>query len=184
MVDRVPGDDDLTVAALLKKAVALVCVETPLAADAMAQAISKGARVASDEPLTMGEQKFGWRRQIILGGGRRLDITRLEPWGVLRRIEIQYRADERPEIMVIADGDCAITAARRLRYGADGRAESIEMLGPDLTPTGASEPLNPAVPSADDPGGITVALIDSGVNYLLPEINRRLARDGAGKLLG
>ncbi|MFP6732031.1 MAG: S8 family serine peptidase [Alphaproteobacteria bacterium] len=172
------------VAALLKKAVALVCVEPPLAADAMAQALSKDARAASDEPLTMGEQKFGWRRQIILGGGRRLDITRLEPWGVLRRIEIQYRTGERPEIMVIADGDCAITAARRLRYGADGRAESIEMLGPDLTPTGDSEPLNPAVPPADDPGGITVALIDSGVNYLLPEINRRLARDGAGKLLG
>ena len=172
------------VAALLEKAVALACVEQPLAADAMARALTPAARAASDEPLTMGEQNFGWRRQIILGGGGRLDITRLEPWGVLRRIEIQYRADGRPEIMVIANGDCVITAARRLRYGADGRAESIEILGPDLIPTGASEPLNPAVPPGSDPGGVTVALIDSGVNFLLPEINRRLARDGDGALIG
>ncbi len=172
------------VAALLKQAVALACVEEPLAADAMARALIPGARVASDEPLTMGDQNFGWRRQIILDGGVRLDITRLEPWGALRRIDIQYRAGGRPEIMVIANGNCAITAARRLRYGANGRAESIEILGPDLAPTGVSEPLNPAVPSGIDPGGVTVALIDSGVNYLLPEINRRLARDGQGGLLG
>ena len=132
----------------------------------------------------MAQQNFGWRRRFTLGDGGRLDITRLEPWGMLRRIDIQYAAMGRPEIMVVTGGDCTINAARRLRYGADGRPDSIEILGPDLTPTGMREPLNPAVPSATDPGGVTVALIDSGVNYLLPEINRRLARDGQGGLLG
>jgi subtilisin family serine protease len=40
------------------------------------------------------------------------------------------------------------------------------------------------VPPHADPGGIPVAVIDTGVNYLLPEINRRLARDPRGALLG
>ena len=77
-----------TVAALLAKAVALACVEQPLAADAMAQALSPGALSESDEPLSMGDQEFGWRRRITLADGGRLDITRLEPWGVLRRCEV------------------------------------------------------------------------------------------------
>ena len=173
-----------TLSALLEKTVALVCVEQPLDAEAMAAALSPVARTARDEPLTMGGENFGWRRRFTLGDGRRLDITRLEPWGVLRRIEIQYAAMDRPEIIVVTGGDCVISAARRLRYDADGRPDSIEILGPDLTPTGMREPLNPAVPSAVDPGGVTVALVDSGVNYLLPAINRRLARDGDGVLLG
>lgn len=42
----------------------------------------------------------------------------------------------------------------------------------------------PAVPPGKDPGGIAVALIDSGVNYTLPHVARRLARDANGRLLG
>jgi subtilisin family serine protease len=42
----------------------------------------------------------------------------------------------------------------------------------------------PPVPPGRDPGGVTVALIDSGVNYTLPHIAPRLARDARGKLLG
>ncbi len=178
-----------TVAELVEKALALACAEPSLAADAMAEALSPGALTARDESLTMGGQDFGWRRRFTLGDGGRLDITRLEPWGVLHRIEVQYAVLERPEIMVVAGADCVIKAARRLRYGADGRVDSIEILGPDLAPTGMREPLNPPVPPAPatsriDPGGVIVALIDSGVNYLLPEINRRLARGGDGGLLG
>ncbi len=173
-----------TVTALLGKALDLACVEKPLAADAMAAALSPVARAAGDHVLTMGEQDFGWRRQFILDGGGRLEITRLVPWGTLRRIEVQYAVMERPEIMVVAGNDCAIVAARRLLYGPGGRPRSIEILGPDLAPTGENEPLDPPVPPATDPGGIAVALIDAGVNYLLPEINERLARDGDGGLIG
>ncbi|MHA1165817.1 MAG: S8 family serine peptidase [Alphaproteobacteria bacterium] len=46
---------------------------------------------------------------------------------------------------------------------------------------GANEP---AVPAGDDPGGIAVAIIDSGVNYTLKEFAPRLARDPKGNLIG
>jgi len=52
---------------------------------------------------------------------------------------------------------------------------------PALSFAGANEP---AVPSGNDPGGIAVAIIDSGVNYTLKEIASKLARDDNGKLIG
>ena len=170
--------------AMLIKALALACVAQPLAADAMATALSPDARSVRDDPITMGDNSFGWRRRFTLGDGGRLDITRIEPWGTLRRIEVQYFAQERPEVVVVAGGDCTINAARRLRYDAGGHAVSIDILGPDLSPTGETLALDPPTPSGEDPGGVTVALIDSGVNYLLAKINAGLARDGNGKLLG
>jgi subtilisin family serine protease len=42
----------------------------------------------------------------------------------------------------------------------------------------------PEVPPGSDPGGVAVAIIDSGVNYTLPRISRRLARDPSGLMLG
>ena len=174
------------VAALLKAAVALACEDDPAAPEAMAAALPAGAFL-DETPMAMGGAAFGWRRRFALDGGR-LRLTRLAPFGTLRRIEAEYASETagalRPEVIVIAGPDCRVRAARRLIYDADGRAEAIEILDSGLVPTGAREPLNPPVPAGADPGGITVALVDSGVNYLLPEIAARLARDAEGRALG
>ena len=42
----------------------------------------------------------------------------------------------------------------------------------------------PRVPPGLDPGGVPVALIDTGVNYTLALIANRLARDGEGETIG
>lgn len=42
----------------------------------------------------------------------------------------------------------------------------------------------PRIPPGRDPGGVPVAIIASGVNYTLPGIAERLARDGEGDLVG
>ena len=42
----------------------------------------------------------------------------------------------------------------------------------------------PAMPAGKDPGGVAVAIIDSGVNYTLKQITPRLARDPQGNLIG
>lgn len=52
---------------------------------------------------------------------------------------------------------------------------------PAVSLAGANEP---AVPAGNDPGGVAVAIIDSGVNYTLKEIAPRLARDADGTLIG
>ena len=44
--------------------------------------------------------------------------------------------------------------------------------------------MEPDVPRGKDPGGVAVAIIDSGVNYTLHDIASRLARDENGECLG
>lgn len=42
----------------------------------------------------------------------------------------------------------------------------------------------PPVPAGHDPGGVAVALIDTGINYTLAHLSGRLARDEHGEMLG
>jgi hypothetical protein len=126
-----------------------------------------------------------WGRRFIypLSAGR-LVIEWVTPAGQLPEIRAQYDAGDRPEVVAIVDHHCTVRAARRLYYDPAGVAEWVEDLDEALAPSGARRPLNPPVPAHPDPGGLAVALIDTGVNYLLPEINRRLARDADGLLVG
>jgi hypothetical protein len=100
------------------------------------------------------------------------------------RVEYDGGQGNRPEVLAIVDQRCTLHAARRLVYDAGGIAAWLEHLDDALQPNGHREPLNPPVPAHADPGGLPVAIIDTGVNYLLPEINRGLARDPTGALLG
>ncbi len=54
-------------------------------------------------------------------------------------------------------------------------------LSPSASLAGVNEP---AMPAGKDPGGVAVAIIDSGVNYTLKQITPRLARDPQGNLIG
>jgi hypothetical protein len=50
------------------------------------------------------------------------------------------------------------------------------------SPTAAQEK-DPKVPPGRDPGGVAVALLTSGIDYTIPEIAGRLARDGEGEII-
>lgn len=147
-----------------------------------------GNRLLGDRPLgrpTVAHLTWGRRWTYPLADGR-LVLDWITPRGQLPHIRIQYDGVQgsRPEVLAIVDHRCTLRAARRLLYGPDGIAAWLEELDETLQPNGHREPLNPPVPAHADPGGLPVAVIDTGVNYLLPEINRRLARDSAGALLG
>lgn len=104
----------------------------------------------------------------------------------LRRVifEVHGLTTERPIMMALAGGDCGVRHGRAIRYASDGMAEELVHFDGDLESVQTVEPLNPPLPNGTDPGGVTVAHIDSGVNYLLPEIAARLARDAEGNALG
>jgi subtilisin family serine protease len=134
-------------------------------------------------------------RLRILTWGRRwvyplpdgdLTLDLVMPRGELPQIRVQYDGAHggRPEVVAIVDHRCGLRAARRLHYDPAGTAEWLEDLDEAMQPNGHREPLNPPVPAQVDPGGLAIAMIDTGVNYLLPEINRGLARDPGGELLG
>ena len=95
-----------------------------------------------------------------------------------------------PLAFAVVDRACNPQVVRRIDYNIHGQALRIVTLDDDLQPRGEPEWLNPplefAVREAPAAGAapLRVGLVDSGVNSLLPEINRRLARDAGGELVG
>ncbi|MEM1045848.1 MAG: S8 family serine peptidase [Pseudomonadota bacterium] len=110
---------------------------------------------------------------------RRVRVEMSEPAGTALE---QGRA--LPRALVDLDNACAVRHGRSIAYDATGRPDVLRHFDHTLSAIGPAEELNPAVPAGDDPGGVTVGLIDSGVNYLLPEIGKRLARRADGSLMG
>ena len=53
-----------------------------------------------------------------------------------------------------------------------------------LVATPAVAQPDPRVPPGLDPGGVAVALISTGIDYTLPQLAGRLARDGEGEIIG
>ena len=51
-------------------------------------------------------------------------------------------------------------------------------------PAPPTTPTKPKIVPGSDPGGVAVAIIGTGVNYTLPQIANRLARDGEGDIIG
>ena len=103
---------------------------------------------------------------------------------VVEAFEMAPGGERRPALMARVDRNCAIVLAREIAYDDAGIAESLVPLNAALAPSGDGEPLNPPVPKGRDPGGVLVVLVDSGVNYLLPDVAERLARDKTGAILG
>lgn len=136
--------------------------------------------VSYSEPGILG------RRLVFAVGQDELVIRSNGPIGSPDFVTARYDAGEqkRPLLLAMADGSCAIHTARRLSYDQAGRPEWLQDLDDALRPIGEPEPLNPPVPPRQDPSGVPVGHVDSGVNYLLPAIASRLARGSNGEILG
>jgi len=148
-----------------------------------------GSTGTADEPIVVRGAVIGWRRHLTWPGSQELIIERIAPRGQLRRIVAEYwsvaGANKRALLAAVAGPQCQLQFGRRLLYeGEAPQAIAIEQLDAKLAATSGREPLNPPVPAGEDPGGVPVALIDAGVNYLLPEVSARLARDQDGNILG
>lgn len=100
------------------------------------------------------------------------------------RASVWVHKQATPVMMVRLNNTCNVTLARAIEYDTAGTAKSIIQLDNNLIFTGIREPLDPPVPKGRDHGGVPVAHIDSGINYLLPEFRGRLARDENGNIRG
>ena len=126
------------------------------------------------------------RRTVFQVAGGELDLEFSGRPGQPDQVSARYLsgATRLPRLLALADHSCTIHTARQLSYDDQGRPEWLQDLDDRLRPAGAPQPLNPPVPPGADPVGVAVGQIDSGVNYLLPEIATRLARDRHGAILG
>lgn len=180
--------DAAPTAARLRAALQAAC-RTPLGDEQALLRAFDGATMSEARALEVRGTAIGWRRHLTWPQGEELRIEYVAPQGRLRRVSVEYWSSSghgpRPQALVVADSECRIRAARRLIYEAgSGDAVELEQLDADLRPTGEREALNPPVPPGKDPTGVLVAMVDSGVNYVLPQVAERLARDQQGEILG
>lgn len=129
----------------------------------------------------------------LIDGGKVLWTTTDDGLRVVN-LQISTSIDSKPQMLWQFDEQCQLTQHRKIIYkeqGPENRILASELHVLDTTDGSVviAEPLNPQVPShAFFPNPelqrVRVALVDSGVNYTLSEINNRLARDNAGNLIG
>jgi len=156
-----------------------------------------GATLIEKSPLVVRGREIGQRRRFSMAdSGDRVLLETIEPGGLLRRVRAELHTPVgaanqglQPAVVIVADGQCRVQTARRLIYDSDGNAEYLEQLTPALDAVQIREPLNPPVPAMvqetePEVPGVSVAMLDAGVNYLLPNIAERLARGTGGEILG
>ena len=187
-----PGPESpTTVQDRIRAVIAAVCSADEPAASALTLSLGGGIEL-SRSPLRVRDRAVGVRHSLMLRDGARVRIDRIEPEGILRRVVATYsepsRSGHRPVLLALAGSACNVMAGRRLVYDTDGMQRSIEFLESNLERVVQVEPLNPpvpvAVPGGAGIGGVRVAHVDSGVDYRLPRIASRLARDADGALVG
>lgn len=125
----------------------------------------------------------GRARTALLVGPLQIEIQSLFPGDRLRRVTVEI-SDTKPFASISVDNRCHFTEAREIIYGQDGRADRIRVYAADLKTVTSEIELNPDIPKGTDPGGVSIGLIDSGVNYTLEEFNVNLARNADGALIG
>lgn len=180
--------NDMGIAALLRSAIDVACTSSQ--SDLAQMANRLGNATGTEEKLIKARGvTIGWQRRFTRADGSEIRLQGVGPTGRPQRFSAEYWTPIagviRPIMTAVTDTECAIQLGRRLLYDdTTDAAITLEHLDTTLVPTGITEPLNPAIPPGDDKGGVLVAMVDAGVNYLLPEIAQRLARAGDGTILG
>jgi len=140
--------------------------------------------------------EFGSRYRLQLDDNAFVELDVINRTGQQTRfVSSLYAEFGDPLVLVSMGSDCSLQVARKINYTEQGQAVDIVTLNADLVPQGEPDWFNPPLEfierDADKPlkhpGDATpvrVGMVDSGVNYLLPEINRGLARDDDNQLIG
>ncbi|MEO0978676.1 MAG: S8 family serine peptidase [Pseudomonadota bacterium] len=152
-----------------------------------AQSALPGSWLLEDrrQPATGAPSRVSMR--FALPGGAELTLQVRLANGALR----QFRAsvadlngqDPEPRFLAIADGNCIVRSAREIRAATEPWI-FLDQLDGDLETLRWTETLQAPWPSGEDPGGVRLGLVDSGLAYDLPLFKGRLARDQNGTPVG
>ncbi|MDH3858082.1 MAG: S8/S53 family peptidase, partial [Gammaproteobacteria bacterium] len=158
-----------------------------------APGFANGAVVESE--IRFRETTVGTRYRFEVDDNARVELDVIVRAGQQRFVSSLFGEFGDPLVLLSLDADCDLQVARRINYNEHGQAINIDTLDVALEPRGEPDWLNPPLQLLErkpgkplkHPGNATpvrVGMVDSGVNYRLPEINQRLARDADGQLVG
>ena len=161
-----------------------------------APADASGVKSIDQSVLRIRGTDLGTRFRLDLDNNALVELDVVIHGGQLTRfISSHFNEFGDPLVMVSLGSDCSLQVVRKVNYTDHGQATNIVTLDADLQLQGDPDWLNPPLvfieqepekfPHQSGEGlPVRVGMIDSGVNYQLPEINRRLARDSDGELVG
>lgn len=140
----------------------------------------------SKTTLRPGESRSINYASFLQANGDLIRAYERDPRSGARVYELYTNTEKgvRASISAKLNPHCMALEGREIEYSPSGKALRIHWLGRELTKSGYREELNPPVPKVAGHSGVKVALVDSGVNYLIPEIAQALARDSQGNMLG
>ncbi len=141
------------------------------------------------EPLEFRGRQAGQRFYLDDVDGSVIELEVIgNPESPNRFIAVLLDRSQLPRTLFAFDGICEFQIGRQIRYDGNGKAMAIIDFDSELEPRGEAELLNPPWKPGQATDGsnqsLRVGMIDSGVNYLLPDINEHLAVDQQGKLIG
>ncbi|TNF92025.1 MAG: hypothetical protein EP297_14240 [Gammaproteobacteria bacterium] len=141
-------------------------------------------QLISNEPMRTRGRTIGRRYLYHVRplGKLQIETISLDTKPLSYRISL-FNDSGKPALFTAIDSQCRIQLARKIMY-EDDTAISLLHLDNGLAVTTRTDPVNPEVPAGKDPGGVRIGIIDSGVNYLLPEIHQRMARNADGEIIG
>jgi len=130
--------------------------------------------------------KISW---IKNNAGARIKVFRSNINGFPKEIVIEAflsgETQSIPNVGLRMDKDCNILNGKWVRYASDGRPQGVFDISRNLEIIeGRMGIVDPDVPNGRARGGVKVALIDSGINYMLPQFSGSLARTEKGQLIG
>lgn len=167
---------------LVTQAVEELCPEADLNGF-HAQMALEGSWFIGETRIPDSQTPFRITVRLAFPDGGELVLERRQAGGQLRQFRVSYFEGRRPLLQAIADSSCTIQSGRFLRGDADVW-RYLDQLDGDLVSLKWSETLQAPWPDGEDPGGIRVALVDTGIAYDLDLFRDRLARNPNGLPLG
>lgn len=153
-----------------------------------ANAESLIAESLTSEPFDNPRAAKSTRFKAKLVDGTDMVWTSLQTETAPVAMQITASRDGRPNTLWHLNETCEPTQLRKIIYDDDFKAVELHVINLDDGTIDSVEALNPPISSPlntnTEPDVIRVAMVDSGVNYTLPTINQRLARDSDGELIG
>jgi len=155
-----------------------------------------GTGQANQSDIIFGEMRAGTRFRLPVDARATVELDVFERGSrPARFVGSLFNRFGDPLVLLALDSGCELQVGRQVNYNEKGQATSIVALDSKLKPRGEPDWLNPpftlferdrstALKRHADAAPLRVGLVDSGVNYQLPEINRRLALDRDNRLIG
>lgn len=146
------------------------------------------AKSVITSPYTNPRGLTGSRFTGTTDQGMTIEWTTIQTVDGLSSMQIETSIDDLPSSQWRLDANCQLVQHRSIAYDENGMALELLIIDPSTGQVQTTERLNPPLPVpskvSTDEQRVRVAMIDSGVNYTLPQINARLARNQDGDIIG